>query len=115
MLAIFGRKSNLIGPIVLGLLLAIYIGSVHSMLRSADTKVLVPVALGPEPIQRFVAGREHCADAGMPLTFGPNYSGPAMNALELAYLMEREFPHLDYSSVIEVLEHSDRSLHCTTQ
>ena len=40
---------------------------------------------------------------------------PDMNALEMAYLMEREFPNMNYSSVIQVLERSDLGLQCAIQ
>jgi len=190
MLAMTKRKSLLIGTLFFCLLFAIYFGSVYTMLRGADADVLVPLALGPGPIQQFVAKRdlwrqiragesngvdalsrslslstqehfdeeaaielarelldvgadingkgkhdftplhsaiilvqpnsvafllEHCADPGVPLTSGRVYSGSPMNALELAYLMESEYTHLDYSSVVEVLEQSEQTSNCTSQ
>lgn len=58
---------------------------------------------------------ENCADPGVPMSFGPKEEASHMNALEMAYLMEREFPDMNYSGVIEVLERSDLGLGCGTQ
>ena len=58
---------------------------------------------------------EHCADPGVLLTSGQVYAGSPMNALELASLMASEYTHLDYSSVLEVLEHSERNSNCSNQ
>ena len=55
---------------------------------------------------------EHCADPHKPVSLGSGDGSKEMNALELAYFMEREFPHLDYSRVVEVLERSDSGAQC---
>ncbi len=55
---------------------------------------------------------ENCADPGALLSMGPDEDATQMSALELAYLMEREFPHLEYSSVVEVLERADLGSDC---
>jgi hypothetical protein len=55
---------------------------------------------------------ENCADPGVPISFGPDSEVTYMNALEMAYFMEREFPDKDYSGVIEVLERSNIGTKC---
>jgi len=58
---------------------------------------------------------ENCADPGVPMSLGPNDEGSRLNALEMAFLMEREYPHMGYSGVIEVLQRSDLGSGCNFQ
>lgn len=177
-------------PIFLGLLFAVYLGYVYSLIRAADEHVLVTISLGNEPVQRFAAKQEllrrvrasetsgvdalstslslstsdvidartafalaeellktgvdidghtnmgstplhmainlvqpdavvflleNCADPGVPMSFGPKDEASHLNALEMAYLMESEFPQKNYSTVIEVLERSDLGQQCPTR
>ena len=55
---------------------------------------------------------EHCADPGVVLTFSPDGAGTKTNALEIAFLMEKEYPDRDYASVIAVLEPKDLGRDC---
>ena len=55
---------------------------------------------------------ENCADPGVAMPLGPSDDAIQMNAIEMAYFMEREFPHMDYSRVVAVLERSDVGLQC---
>ena len=54
---------------------------------------------------------KHCADPGVVTTF--SHQEPAqLNALELAFFLEKRFPETDYANVIGVLEDWDIASNC---
>jgi hypothetical protein len=55
---------------------------------------------------------KHCANPGVPWITGPDGTDKGINALELAYLIEKERPEKAQSGVIDVLERDDLGLNC---
>ncbi len=78
-------------------------------------------SFGFTPLHRAISANEpesvvfllvHCADPGVPTSFGPDGT-EHMNALEIAFLVEKEYPEKDFSRVIEALESWELASRCT--
>jgi len=54
---------------------------------------------------------ERCADPGVPTSFGHDPTGQ-VNAIEFAFFMEKEKPHMDFSRIFELLESRNIQIGC---
>ncbi len=55
---------------------------------------------------------EACADPALPVQLGPDRAATRWNALDLAYLLEAEYPDREYSGIIALLERPGTGARC---